>query len=157
MGKFDLGRVVNKFIAKVTPLKGNNVNKTDKLQQTFANNNVSDPIGDTFQKSSNDNVTVDDLIALVDDASIDKNKLNKYTKEKPVATLGTLASLTNTSIPEDLQKMTEMTGKSGVGFYNDKAFADGSATRIGASTGATEELMNNGAKFTEAFYGALQS
>jgi len=153
MGKFDLGRVVNKFIAKVTPSKENKVNKTDKLQQTFANNNVSDPIGDTFQKSSNDNVTVEDLIALVDDTSIDKSKLNRYTKEKPVATLGTLSNLTNASMPEDLKQMTAMTGNPGVGFYNDKAFADGSAKRIGAGMEATNELFESGIN-PDAFYAA---
>jgi len=149
-----IGSAVSKLIAGLGLSKKDKTQGTEKANQVFANN-MSDPIGDTvtFSNKQKDTVTVEDLIALVDDASIDKSKLNRYTKEKPVATLGTLSNLTNTSIPEDLKQMTEMTGKPGVKFYNDKAFADGSAKRIGAGT---EELMDSGIN-PEAFYNALQS
>ena len=63
------------------------VKEAKNVQSAFKNQlaNISDPIGDSFTKSNNtqakgefDEVSVNDLIALLDDTELNINKVNTY-------------------------------------------------------------------------------
>jgi len=148
-----IGTAVSKLIAGLGLSKKDKTQGTEKAGQVFANT-ISEPIGDTFNKSTENTVSVEDLMALVDDPDIDMGKLAEYSKQ-PVATLGEVSNVSDTNVTEDVKSMVAYTQNPGVGFYTNKAYSDGSANRIGAGTEATASLLDSGIN-PEAFYNALQ-
>jgi len=146
-----IGQAVSKFLGLS---KTNNASKASSTQPTF--NTTADPIGDTvsFSTKADKEVSVADLMSLVDDPEIDMAKLAEYSK-KPVATLGQVANVSDANVTDAVKEMVAYTQNPGVGFYTNKAFTDGSATRIGTGAEAFGELMDSGIN-PEAFYTALQ-
>lgn len=119
------------------------VKEAKNVQSKFKNQlaNISDPIGDSFTKSNNtqakgefDEVSVKDLMALLNDKELNIDKVNTYIEEKPVKaeTKSTLANVGNVEIPEETKIMAEISDAdtSVLRALIDTAFATDSATRI---------------------------
>ena len=147
----------------------NEVKEAKNIQSTFKNQlaNISDPIGDTFLKSNNtqakgefDEVSVNDLMALLDDTELDIDKVNTYIEEKPVKaeTKSTLANLGKVKTSKEIKEMAKISDAdtNAVNFHTDMAYATGSATRISEQAESSEEGMNTlGINIYDAFMEAL--
>ena len=129
------------------------VKEAKNVQSTFKNQlaNISDPIGDTFIKSNNtqakgefDEVSVNDLIALLDDTELNIDKVNTYIEEKPVKaeTKSTLANLGKVETSKEIEEMTKSLSdadKKAVAGYTDIAYATGRNIDIDNQTKSSEE------------------
>ncbi len=145
------------------------VKQAKNIQSAFKNQlaNISDPIGDSFTKSNNtqakgefDEVSVEDLTALLDDTELDIDKVNTYTKEKSVSaeTKSTLANVGKVEIPEDVEKMIKSFGSNtkALEYYTDMAYSTGRNEDIRKQTETSKEGIDIlGAKFYDAFMEAL--
>lgn len=145
------------------------VQEAKNIQSAFKNQlaNVSDPIGDSFVKSDNvqpkgefDEVSVKDLLALIDDTELNIDKVNTYIEEKPVKadTKSTLSSLGKTEAPEETRKMAEISDAdtNKINAYIDLTNATGRTIEIGKQTESSEEGINSlGAIFYDAMMEAL--
>ena len=119
------------------------VKEAKNVQSAFKGQlaNISDPIGDSFTKSNNtqakgefDEVSVNDLMALLDDTELNINKVNTYIEEKPVKaeTKSTLANLGKVEAPKEIKEMAKISDADTnvLRALIDTAFATDSATRI---------------------------
>lgn len=119
------------------------VKEAKNVQSKFKNQlaNISDPIGDSFTKSNNtqakgefDEVSVKDLMALLNDKELNIDKVNTYIEEKPVSaeTTSALANVGNVKIPEETKEMAKISDAdtNAVIFHTGRAYATDSATRI---------------------------
>lgn len=145
------------------------VKEAKNVQSTFKNQlaNISDPIGDSFTKSNNtqakgefDEVSVKDLMALLDDKELNIDKVNTYIEEKPVKaeTKSTLANLGKVETPKETKEMAEISDAdtNTVNFHTDMAYATGRNFDIDNQTKSSEEGIDIlGPKFYDAFMEAL--
>ena len=117
------------------------VKEAKNVQSAFKDQlaNISDPIGDSFTKSNNtqakgefDEVSVNDLIALLEkDTNFDK--LNAYLgKTVSVETTSALANLGKVKTPKEIKEMAKISDADTnvLRALIDTAFATDSATRI---------------------------
>lgn len=131
------------------------VKEAKNVQSKFKNQlaNISDPIGDSFTKSNNtqakgefDEVSVKDLMALLNDKELNIDKVNTYIEEKPVKaeTKSTLANVGNVEIPEETKIMAEISDAdtNAVNFHTDMAYATGRNIDIENQIESSEEAMN---------------
>lgn len=145
------------------------VKEAKNIQSAFKNQlaNISDPIGDSFTKSNNtqakgefDEVSVKDLMALLDDTELNINKVNTYIEEKPVKaeTKSTLAKVGNVEIPEETREMAQISDADtdAVNFHTDMAIATGRNIDIDNQTKSSEEGIDIlGPEIYDAFMEAL--
>ena len=146
------------------------VKEAKNVQSAFKNQlaNISDPIGDSFTKSNNtqakgefDEVSVNDLMALLDDTELNIDKVNTYIEEKPVKadTKSTLGALGKTEAPKETREMAQISDADtdAVNFHTDMAYATGRNIDIDNQTKSTEEGINllGSTKIYDAFMGAL--
>lgn len=145
------------------------VKEAKNVQSKFKNQlaNISDPIGDSFTKSNNtqakgefDEVSVKDLMALLNDKELNIDKVNTYIEEKPVKaeTKSTLANLGKVKTSKEIEEMAKISDAdtSVLRALIDTAFATGSATRISEQAESSEEGMNTlGINIYDAFMEAL--
>ena len=128
----------------------------------FKSDLTSNPIGDSFQKTNTDAVTnevsVEDLMALLDAPELNVARVNELIAEKPVVALGNLSKVGSVKRPEETTQMAEMSDADtdGVNFYTDKAIADGRSIDIAMATNSAEEGIDAlGYEFYDAFMEAL--
>lgn len=145
------------------------VKEAKNVQSAFKNQlaNISDPIGDSFIKSNNtqakrefDEVSVNDLMALLDDTELNINKVNTYIEEKPVKaeTKSTLAKVGNVEIPEETREMAQISvaDTDAVNFHTDMTYATGRNIDIDNQTKSSEEGIDIlGPKFYDVFMEVL--
>ena len=147
------------------------VKQAKNVQSAFKNQlaNISDPI-DSFTYSNNtqakakgefDEVSVKDLMALLDDTELDIDKVNTYIKEKPVSaeTKSTLANVGKVETPKETKEMAEISDADTnvVMSYIDIAYSTGRNEDIRKQTESSKEGIDglgieiyNG--LMEAFY-----
>lgn len=131
------------------------VKEAKNVQSAFKNQlaNISDPIGDSFTKSNNtqakgefDEVSVNDLMALLDDTELNIDKVNTYIEEKPVKadTKSTLGALGKTEAPKETREMAQISDADtdAVNFHTDMAYATGRNIAIENQIESSEEAMN---------------
>ena len=112
------------------------VKEAKNVQSAFKNQlaNISDPIGDSFTKSNNTQVPVDDLIALLDYKKLNIDDVKKFTNEKHVSaeTTSALANLGKVETSKEIEEMTKISDADTnvLRALIDTAFATDSATRI---------------------------
>ena len=144
------------------------VKEAKNVQSAFKNQlaNISDPIGDSFTKSNNttqakgefDEVSVNDLMALLDDSELNINKVNTYIEEKPVkadtkSTLGALGKA-----PKETREMAQISDADtdAVNFHTDMAIASGRINEENKQVESSEEGMDIlGPEIYDAFMEAL--
>ena len=145
------------------------VKEAKNVQSAFKNQlaNISDPIGDSFTKSNNtqakgefDEVSVNDLMALLDDTELNINKVNTYIEEKPVKadTKSTLGALGKTEAPKETREMAQISDADtdAVNFHTDMAIASGRINEENKQVESSEEGMDIlGPKFYDAMMEAL--
>lgn len=138
------------------------IQAANNAKAIFKSDLASNPIGDSFQKTNTDavanEVSVDDLMALLDDPELNVARVNELIQEKPVETLGNLSKVGSVKRPEETTEMAEMSDADtdGVNFYTDKAIAEGRNTDIAMATDSAEEGMDAlGYEFYDAFMEAL--
>lgn len=145
------------------------VKEAKNVQSAFKNQlaNISDPIGDSFTKSNNtqakgefDEVSVKDLMALLDDTELNINKVNTYIEEKPVKaeTKSTLANLGKVEAPKETREMAQISDADtdAVNFHTDMAYATGRNIDINNQTKSSEEGIDIlGPEIYDAFMEAL--
>ncbi len=142
------------------------VNAAKNIQSTFKSElaNVSDPIGDSFVKSSDgkktvqNEVSIEELTALLDDPDLNISRVNQLIAEKPVKSLGNIGKTGSVKQPQELADMAEMSDADtdGVKFYTDLAIAEGRDGDIKRNTDASEEGMDIlGPNMFDAFMEAL--
>lgn len=145
------------------------VKEAKNVQSAFKNQlaNISDPIGDSFTKSNNtqakgefDEVSVKDLMALLDDTELNINKVNTYIEEKPVKaeTKSTLANLGKVEAPKETREMAQISDADtdAVNFHTDMAYATGRNIDINNQTKSSEEGIDIlGSEIYDAFMEAL--
>lgn len=145
------------------------VKQAKNVQSAFKNQlaNISDPIGDSFTKSNNtqakgefDEVSVNDLMALLDDKELNIDKVNTYIEEKPVKadTKSTLGALDKTKASKETREMAEISDADtdAVNFHTDMAIASGRNIDIDNQTKSSEEGMDIlGPEIYDAFMEAL--
>ena len=145
------------------------VKEAKNVQSAFKNQlaNISDPIGDSFTKSNNtqakgefDEVSVNDLMALLDDTELNINKVNTYIEEKPVKadTKSTLDALGKTGAPKETREMAQISDADtdAVNFHTDMAIATGRNIDIDNQTKSSEEGIDIlGPNIYDAFMEAL--
>ena len=140
------------------------VDAAKNIQSTFKSElaNVSDPIGDSFVKSSDgkktvqNEVSIEELTALLDDINI--SRVNQLIAEKPAKSLGNIGKTGSVKQPQELADMAEMSDADtdGVKFYTDLAIAEGRDGDIKRNTDASEEGMDIlGPNMFDAFMEAL--
>lgn len=119
------------------------VKEAKNIQSAFKNQlaNISDPIGDSFIKSNKTQakggfyeVSVDDLMALLDDKKLNIDDVKKFTNEKHVSaeTTSALANLGKVETSKEIEEMTKISDADTnvLRALIDTAFATDSATRI---------------------------
>lgn len=145
------------------------VKEAKNIQSAFKNQlaNISDPIGDAFVKSDKtqakgefDEVSVNDLMALLDDTELNIDKVNTYIEEKPVKadTKSTLTALGKTEAPKETREMAQISDADtdAVNFHTDMAIASGRIHEENKQVESSEEGMNIlGPKFYDAMMEAL--
>ena len=145
------------------------VKEAKNVQSAFKNQlaNISDPIGDSFTKSNNtqakgefDEVSVKDLMALLDDTELNIDKVNTYIEEKPVSaeTTSALANVGKVETPKKTKEMAEISDAdtNAVNFHTDMAYATGRNIDIDNQTKSSEEGIDIlGPEIYDAFMEAL--
>lgn len=145
------------------------VKQAKNVQSAFKNQlaNISDPIGDSFTKSNNtqakgefDEVSVNDLMALLDDKELNIDKVNTYIEEKPVKadTKSTLDALDKTKVSKETREMAEISDADtdAVNFHTDMAIASGRINEENKQVESSEEGMDIlGPEIYDAFMEAL--
>ena len=145
------------------------VKEAKNIQSAFKNQlaNISDPIGDSFTKSNNtqakgelDEVSVNDLMALLDDKELNIDKVNTYIEEKPVRadTKSTLGALDKTKASKETREMAEISDADtdAVNFHTDMAIASGRINEENKQVESSEEGMDIlGPEIYDAFMEAL--
>ena len=173
MGSFDINGFKNAFLNEMNRIANSETvnGKIDTQGEIQAANNAkamfksdlaSNPIGDSFQKTNADavanEVSVEDLMALLDDPELNVARVNELIQEKPVETLGNLSKVGSVKRPEETTQMAEMSDADtdGVNFYTDKAIAEGRNVDIAMATDSAEEGIDAlGYEFYDAFMEAL--
>ena len=141
------------------------VKEAKNVQSAFKDQlaNISDPIGDSFTKSQAkgkfDEVSVNELMALLDDTELDIDKVNTYIKEKPVSaeTKSTL-NVGKVETPKETKEMAEISDADtdAVNFLTDMAYATGRNIDIDNQTKSSEEGIDIlGPEIYDAFMEAL--
>ena len=137
------------------------------IQSTFKAElaNITDPIGDAFVKSTDnkqgefDNVSIEELTALLDDPELNIDRVNQLIEEKPVKTLGNINRIGEVEQPQEAQEMAELSDADteGVKFHTDLAIVSGRDKEITKNTGASEEGIDTLGSpiFFDAFMEAL--
>ena len=136
------------------------------IQSTFKSElgKVSDPIGDSFVKSTDNKnivqqeVSIEELTALLDDPDLNVSRVNQLIQEKPVKSLGNVGKTGSVKQPQELADMAEISDADteGVKFYTDLAIAEGRDGDIKRNTDASEEGMDIlGPEMFDAFMEAL--
>ncbi len=125
------------------------VNEAKNIQSTFKSElaSVSDPIGDSFVKKTDaknnvqNEVSIEELTALLDDPDLNISRVNQLIAEKPVKTLGNLGKVGSIKQPKELEEMAEISDADtdGVKFYTDKTIAEGRDIDIARNTEASED------------------
>ena len=144
------------------------VKEAKNVQSAFKNQlaNISDPIGDSFTKSNNtqakgefDEVSVKDLMALLDDTELNIDKVNTYIEEKPVkADTKSLGALGKTEAPKETREMAQISDADtdAVNFHTDMAIASGRINEENKQVESSEEGMDIlGPNIYDAFMEAL--
>ena len=146
------------------------VKEAKNVQSAFKNQlaNISDPIGDSFTKSNNtqakgefDEVSVKDLMALLNDTELNIDKVNTYIEEKPVSaeTTSALANVGKVETPKEIEEMTKSlsdANTNAVNFHTDMAYATGRNIDINNQTKSSEEGIDIlGPEIYDAFMKAL--
>ena len=142
------------------------VKEAKNVQSAFKNQlaNISDPIGDSFTKSNNtqakgefDEVSVNDLVAFLNDTNFDK--LNAYLgKTVSAETTSALANLSKTEAPKETREMAQISDADtdAVNFHTDMAYASGRINEENKQVESSEEGMDIlGPKFYDAMMEAL--
>mgnify|MGYP003595118597 CR=1 FL=1 len=108
------------------------VAEAKNIQSTFKGQlaGVAEPIGDTFvattkkdkaEKEEAQEVTYQDLVALLDDKDLNIDRVNQLIEEKPVETLGQVKDASNTKVAKETEYMSGLftdVDKSKLAFYN---------------------------------------
>ncbi len=173
MGSFDINGFKNAFLNEMARIANSETlgGKIDTQGEIQAANNAkaifksdlaSNPIGDSFQKSNSDavanEVSVEDLMALLDDPELNVSRVNELIQDAPAKSLGNLSKVGSIKRPEETTQMAVMSDADtdGVNFYTDMAIAEGRNTDIAMATDSAEEGMDAlGPKFYDAFMEAL--
>ena len=173
MGSFDINGFKNAFLNEMNRIANSEtvngkidtqseIQTANNTKAMFKSDLASNPIGDSFQKSNTDavanEVSVEDLMALLDDPELNVSRVNELIVEKPVETLGNLSRVGSVKRPEETTQMAEMSDADtdGVNFYTDKAIAEGRNADIAMATDSAEEGIDAlGANFYDAFMEAL--
>ncbi len=129
--------------------------------------NMSDPIiGDTTDFSNTKTtgeVTVQDMLALLNDSELNIDRVNQLIVEKPVSE-DVLAGVTNAPKAEETPELDEMINKTGseeVKYYTNVAKMTGDDLRTNNTMESFDEISqvfastNDNGKFLDAFMGAI--
>lgn len=173
MGSFDINSFKNAFLSEMARIANSEtvsgqidtqgeIQAANNAKAIFKSELASNPIGDSFQKTNADavanEVSVDDLMALLDDPELNVARVNELIQEKPAEALGNLSKVGSVKRPEETTQMAELSDADteGVNFYTDKAIAEGRNIDIAMATDSAEEGIDAlGYNFYDAFMEAL--
>lgn len=117
------------------------------IQSAFKANlaNMTEPIGDKFMSNKAegefDNVSLADLVALLDEPELNIERVNQLIEEKPVKTLTSLNRVGEVEQPQEMLEMAKISDANteSVQFYTDNAIASGRDVEVVKNTEISEE------------------